>query len=339
MSLLWCGGEDISFQNGGLPTVDLSYYRVGYARCDLQCPTSGNAVKGNQFPGGAVTTAWMSWRGENPAGSLNGSTPLGGFGQYSSTNSLVVGTNSVTPNKATLYKYNGSTLTALASETGTSLAQSTLLRFDMQVVSYGASASVNVYVGGSLIISFTGDVTVSGMTAMDCCVFGPATSGSGGRYYFSEVMVADEDLRAWPGLVTLAPNATGATASWTGTWSTVNQTTLSDANPLYTNTAALDEMLKVTSLPSGTFVVKGVQAAARMAVSATGAVPTKVKLGWLNASGATGATGSGFGSGSTKSLTGAYTTYDQLDTLNPVTGVAFTQAEVSGIQIDLESST
>src|SRR6266699_7117527 len=69
--------------------------------------------------------------------------------------------------KLALYKYDGTTQTLLAAETGNSFTLSTLHRLDLQLVSYGASATVNVCFNGILVITFSGGTTVSGVTDLD----------------------------------------------------------------------------------------------------------------------------------------------------------------------------
>jgi len=72
--------------------------------------------------------------------------------------------------------------------------------------------------------------------------------------------------------------------------------------------------------------------AARMAKSQSPGV-TQVELGY-NSGGSVA-----YGTGATKALTTGYTTYNQLDSINPVTGVAWVQADMNGLQIDMQALT
>ena len=128
------------------------------------------------------------------------------------------------------------------------------------------------------------------------------------------------------GLVTLALTGPGSTDAWTGAYGTINQTTISDTTPNYTASAAQDQQFNVTDPPSGIFDVKAVKIAARAAKSGT---PTKIALGYN--SGGTVAVGVA------KALTTAYATYESLDLVNPVTGVAFTVAEITALQLNARS--
>ena len=129
----------------------------------------------------------------------------------------------------------------------------------MQVVGPLATAVVNVYIDGALIISFSGDVTVTGLTSYNCASFSGLL---GNTPWLSEFIVADEDLRAWNGLLTMALTGAGTTDAWTGVYSTINGTTLSTASPNYVNVVNQDQQFINTAAPSGIFGVKAIKIAA-----------------------------------------------------------------------------
>jgi len=334
MAILWCGGEDIDFPNGTLVAVSTvsTNFRAGYARCSIQQQTQGGMAKGIPFPGGAVTSAWVTWRALST--NVNNITQrMFGFGLSGTVKGLFVGTDSATASKLALCKYDGTTTTQLASETGTSWGINVIHRFDMNLVSYGASATVTVYLDGASIISFSGDVTVSGVTNVDSIFMGGSNVNVASDPQFSEIVVADEDTRSFPGLVTMAPNGAGTTTNWTNNaFTNLNGTTISDAQPVSSNTNAQLQEYNLIDLPTGTFVIKAVMIVARMAKSQAPGV-TQVELGY-NSGGSVA-----YGTGATKALTTGYTSYDQLDSINPVTGVAWVQADMNGLQIDMQALT
>jgi hypothetical protein len=332
MSILWVGGEDIDFPNGATATVSTtsSTFRAGYARCSLPTLSTASITRSNAFPGGAVTSAWLSFH-LFVASTIGANTRAVGFGLSGTSGSLTLGSGSAT-NKFALWKYDGTTATLLASETGTSLATSTAYRIDMQVVNFGATATVNVFINGILLITFSGNVAVSGMANFDSVILTGVASGFA-LGNISEVIVADQDTRAWPGVVTMALTGAGTTNNWTNnTFSNINGTTISDASPASVNVSAQDQQYNVTDLPTGSFVIPVVKISARMAVSASPAV-TQVKLGY-NSGGTVG-----FGTGATKLLTTAYATYEQFDSINPVTGLAWAQSDMNALQLELQSLT
>lgn len=195
----------------------------------------------------------------------------------------------------------------------------------MQIVSYGASATVNLFVGGVLVLTYTGSISLTGVSNLDqVWLAGNANAIVG----YSQVLVADEDTRAL--IVTnLAPTSDGTTHSWTGAYSTVNLTAFTDATPNYTNTSAQDQQSNVTDLPTGAFVIRAVKIAARALKSAS-STPTKLRLGYND--GGTVAFG-----GAAQSLTAAWATYEQLDLLNPNGSVAWAQSIMNALQLDMQS--
>lgn len=326
MSILWCGGEDVDFPNGGFTITvgtSTSNYRTGYARCTVLCNTA--VARSNNFPGGAVTSCWFSCR---MVSTSNTSQINCGLTKDSSSQSgLYVGTGSV-GGKLVLYKYDGTTKTALATDSGTSIVSGGgIYRIDMQVINYGVSATVNVYVNFILILTFTGDVTVTGVTSLSAAgIWGPSVG-------MSEFIVSDLDTRSLQGLVTLALTGAGTVNAWTNpTFSNINGTTLSDASPTNSNTNGQDNQYNVTDLPAGAYDVKAVKTAIRAAVSSTPAV-TKIKMGYD--SGGT----IGFGTGASKTPATAYGTFEQLDAINPVTSSQWLQSQMNALQLTFRSET
>lgn len=329
MSILWCGGEDIDFPNGTaiVPGTGSGQFRTGYSRCTVAMTSIGTA-KSTVFPGGAVTSCWLSLRGYIPALSTL-SVRYAGLGFGGTNKGLFIGTDATTNTKMTLAKYDGTTHTVLATETGNSLASLTLKRYDIQLISYGASATVNVYVDGALILTFSGNTAVSGVTALDS-VFLSNQQGASSFMTSSEIIVADEDPRAWPGLLTMVPTGLGTTDNWSNTAaSNVNPTTINDANAAFTNSTAQDEQYNVTDPPSGVYAIKAVRLAAR-AMSTSGATAANLKLGVKN--GATIATAP------QHAMTTAFATYEDIFATDPTTGLAWALADMTALQLELLSA-
>jgi hypothetical protein len=223
--------------------------------------------------------------------------------------------------KLGLYKRDAGTNTLIASEAGLSLSTGALHRVDMHVVSYGASATVNVFLDGVLLITFTGAVNASGVTDLD-----QVWDMFEGSYspWISEVLVADEDTRPYQGIVTHALTGAGTTDSWTGVYSTINQTAISDATPNYSNTSNQDQGFNITDMPAGVFSIAAFRAVMRAAKSAS-PTPAQIAMGFNS--------GGSVAVGSDQAITTSYATYAQIFTVNPVTGVAFTLAEMNALQL------
>jgi len=327
MSILWCGGEDIDFSIGAATSFfsNTAAFRNTYARGAYFVGSNADA-RSVAFSGGAITSCWLSFQ-ISANSNATASKRLFGLSKSGTNAMLLLATASASGTRLALSKWDGSTLTQLAAEAGNNY--SGLLRVDLQLVNYGASAVVNVYVNSIQVISFSGDVTVLGNTSLDQVVLIGATAT---QPLISEVIVANEDTRSFPGLMTLALTGAGTTDSWSGVFSTINQTTISDTSPNFTNTAAQDQQFNITDLPTGgAFVIKAVKIAARMAVSAT-PTATKVSLGYNSGGSAA------FGTGAQKTLTTAYLTYEQLDATNPVTTAAWAQSDMNALQLDMRSA-
>jgi hypothetical protein len=287
-------------------------------------------AKSIPFNAGAQTSAWLSFRAYT--GNNQNTQSIIALGLSGTNLCLGLTVDSGTVGKLALFKYDGTTKTQLASETGTSLVTNTPMRFDMQVTSYGASATVNVYLNNTSLISFTGNVAVSGMTNFDSVFVNAIGSSSGNTYVISECFVADSDTRAVQGVQTLALTGAGTTNNWTNnTYTNINGTSYSDSNPTSVNTTGTDQQYNVTDPTPASFTVAAVQISARMAKGLT-STPTQVKLGY-NSGGSVA-----FGTGAAKTVTTAYNTYQQIDATNPVTGNAFTPSELTALQFDLQSA-
>ena len=326
MAIIGCYAEDIDFISPASVSVQTSGMRSGYARCMICSPTGTKTLP---FAGGAVTSAWLSWVATFNAGDTN-KRWIGLINSATSNSGIWFGLGSAS-NKAAIFKYDGTTLTTLATETGTSLgtgiANVGTAKFDLQIVNYGSSSVVNLFVNGALVISYSGSTAISGVANLDCVgLAGENNVGNGGM---SEIIVADEDTRSFS-LFVMAPTGAGTTDNWTGAVTTINGTSFSDASPNFTNTAAQDQQANLTDPPTGIFGVKAVKIAARAAAS-VGSTPTKIKLGYNS--------GGSVAVGAAQTLTNSYTTYEQLDATNPVTSAAWAFSDLAALQLDLRSST
>lgn len=345
MNILWAGGEDADFQLwGGATSIDTTAgrFRSGWARCTIQ----SNQLQSNSqgfpqtrsapFQGGAVTNCWYTFRGyfNNGGGANFNNNNCVALGKSGNFGYLTIG---ISGSQFQIVKLDASTgtRTVLATESGSDFAMNTLYRFDIQVSNYGASGTVTVYVNGTVIMTFTGNIAVTGITNLDTVII-PSTTGTNAGSFYSEIIVADSDTRSIQGLATLALTGAGTTTGWSNnTFSNINGTSESDNNPTNVNTAAVDQQYTVTNINTAipSFAVLACKITARAARTSS-STPTNVKLGY-------GSAGSGFfGSGASKAITSniGYTVYEQYDTINPITSAAFTPTDMSTLQLDLESA-
>lgn len=275
MNILWCGGEDIDFPFGDVPSFSITTGRSrvadGWSRGALGTTTESD-IRSMVFPGGKVTSCWLSvWvyisgvANKRIVGLTDSDNPGKGifFGIGSATN------------KFGLMKFDGTTQTVLASQVDTMAVTATLLKVCMQIISYGASATINLYVSGSLVLTYSGDISISGVSGFDQVAF--RAGGAGYTVQISECIVADGDIRASE-LHTRISTSTDGDSEWDGTHEDIDEITISDADSISTNAADEDALLGLTSLPAGDYAVDAVRIAAR-AIAPSGATANKLLLG------------------------------------------------------------
>ncbi len=335
MAILWLGGEDLDFTGGSARIAHTSAgtFRPTYARCAVISSNTGVPMWSNSFPGGAVTSCWVTmevaYNDNNTFSTLHCGLVSVASGNGSG---LYVGTrSSVSPLTLGLFTYDGATATQLAAGAFPIWLNNTnlLKRFDIQLISYGATATVNIYVAGSLNLTFTGDVRIGGLTTIDAVAVvrgGNVPTVANG---YSEIIVADEDTRAFVGLATLVPTSAGTTDDWTGAYTDVNEITIDDATMVYTSTAAKDEQFNITNPLAGNYRVKAVGVVAR-ATSTLAAAVNSVALGFNNAG--------TVAVGAPHLTTTAWTSELEIFAQDPTTSADWLLADMNALQVDLQSS-
>lgn len=326
-NILGAYSEDIHFPNGTTPTnVDTNSgrFRAGYARFAID--NRANFARTLSLVGGAVISAWASARAY--AVGAQTSNMWFGLGLNASGNKGVcIGTDSSSSTKLAIVKYDGSTRTSLATESGTSLTTGSIIKLDLQVTGNSGltSCTLTAYVNSTQVATVS-SIDLSALFAtLDCFILG---SNGGGNFVMSEFIVADGDTRTLS-VVTHAPTAAGSANNWTGAYTDISENVISDATLNFVNTTAQSVQYNVNDLPSGTFAVKSVSIASRMAISGAN-VPTGVKLGLLIS--ATEYLDSAH------TLTSTFTTYERLMTTSPATSAAFSMSEINAMQLDHQSA-
>lgn len=324
MSYLWCGGEDIDFPNGNVTygPNGSSGFRTGYARCGLGVGTGIGMAYSTPFQGGAVTAGWLSCQCILLVG-VNTSQQRIGFG--TGTAGIMIGSSSSSANKLAIWGWNGSTFTQLAIEPGTSINTHTQFKFDVHFTGLGSSPSVSVYIGGNLMLTYSGTVPISNAS---CVMLGAVNVSD--IWTVSEIIVADADTRAVQGLVTMAPSGNGTTQNWSNpAFTNFSPVVINDANSAFVNTTGQDEQATLSDMPSGNFSIPLVKIAAR-ALATTGAASTNLKLGVNN--------GGTVAVGSSLALSTAFNTVENYDTTDPTTGSAWVLSQMNGMQLDMRSA-
>jgi hypothetical protein len=317
MTILWCGGEEIDFAETLIPTGVIGVsYRSGYSRCSIWGDT-----KSKVFSASPITSCWLhSYMYRLTNGQLN--LNLIGLIDSSSNKGIWLRTGASSVNTIDIVKYNGSTYTILTSGTGLHIANSTAT-YDLNIINFGSSCTINFYINQYPQLTWSGDLTdlsISGFNAVAIC-------GYNAINYASEVIVADQDTRLMS-LVTLYPSAAGDTSSWTGAYTDINETLYSDSDLIYSSTADQESQFNLSTRPAGSLKSLGLKIATR---ATKGTDSLNIKLGIRS--------GTTTYLGSTKTVDTRWTTHEDLYQVNPITGVAFTNADIDSLQVAVKSIT
>ena len=251
----------------------------------------------------------------------------------SGTVPLIAVFTTATTGELKLCRWNLSTWDVL--DTG-AVPSASPFRLDMYVENYGATGRVRVWLTYTLgyapavlwLDSGVVDITTSGYANFDGIYLVPRAPAAGDGS-FSELVFADEPTHRM-NLVTIYPDAAGDVNQWVGAYTDVDELEASTADFTESGTAGQLFLCNVTDLPVGTgYTPLGVQVTALAAKGTSG--PTKIKL-------AIKTHGTVYYSGDF-TLDVAYKGYSYLWTTNPSTGIGWTTAEITALQIGYESVT
>lgn len=282
MPFFFIGGEDHDFQKIGVATVDIATTaarRTSNARCSLRVGP-GIAATDGWFAvfSTPLTSFWWTGRVYFSAITAFPATAYDLVAFYDGiTRRLNLGVDTVanTPHLV-LYKQTASgTRTALATSSN-QLVIATQYKIDIQVIAYGASCTVNVYLDNVLWLTFSGNpITDSATSLSGFAVGGVANSSSS---YWSEIIVSSNETRMLS-LVTLPALANGNTFNWTtGTTTDLSEVTLTDATLASSATAGQIAQSTITSTGvTGNPIIQAVAISARAQKGTTG--PSKADLG------------------------------------------------------------
>lgn len=322
MAFLFIGGEDTDF----LPfaqtwSADQSAgtFRSGYARLAMASGLSAELT--NPLGQGFTPAAqfWLTFRCMTKQGS-NGQTLLALYDGAKQRLGLRVNTDL---SLSLVAVSDGGTATALVSSAANVITDGALQKFDLSV-SFGSSGSLTLYVDGTQVATYTGDLTAgSSSTAL-----GAFALFAVGKYrsYLSEIIVASGDTRTMS-LVTHAPTAAGTTNQWIGTYADIDETQANGSDVIFTSNAAQIASFDVNSLPQGAFAVRAVKVTAAGTHGESG--PTQVQLG-LRVDGTNTFAPA-------QALDTGWTRVNTIFETNPVTGAPFTMDEVNAMEIAVQS--
>jgi hypothetical protein len=320
MTIIWCGGEDIDFPNWDTVGSSSSGSRTDYSRVSIGA--SSAVVVSTTFQ--PLTSAWLHlWQGQATGLTTWSDRPFFGLINYStgSRKGIYITGDDATSN-VKIKTYDGSSYSTLVTGTG-NFFSTPLGSYDLHIADFGVSSTIRLYKNRNLVVEFTGDSSISGISNLNAVLLVEYTSGY--IPLFSEIIVADVDTRLMS-LKTLAPNAAGDTNEWdSGSYTDIDETTAS-SDVIATEGVEDNFQCNLTGMPSGTFKVKAVKVAAS---SADDAAQMGLKLGVK--------TNSAVHLGPAHSLTPSWVTLEKIFQTNPETASVFTSGEIDSLQLALRT--
>lgn len=337
-SYLFAGGEDADFTSIGGVGVDTTAAnrRASYSRCALKV-ASVAVGDGWNAAFAAASSLWLTARALFTNNVNVGSSVASRIITLKdgSTARLALIATGAAFNATSAWSYRLVKITAAGASTTLATASGTIAtglvqKLDM-FVNYAVAGACQVYVDGTKIIDYAGDVTTDSATTLSGFALGtPVVDGATGQTFWSECIVSDSDTRGLS-LATLPPLAAGNTAAWTGAVTDVNETTLSDTTVITSATAAQVEEFTVTppAVITGTVPIRAVVVAARASKGATG--PQNLQ--------AVVRTGAADFTSANLAVTTALARVAANWATNPNTGLAWTAADLTaaGFNIGLKS--
>jgi hypothetical protein len=281
MTILFAGSEDIDFITTGAVSMGTTagWFRAGYVRGVIY--TSGSAadppvnrVASSIFA--SVSSLWAHgyvYKSSNTGDITN--APVMRFLDASGVCRLVIRVTATNQTWSVWTRNAAGTFTQLGANFVTNLVLAAVTPIDVQI-NYGTSGLINVYVGGALVFTYSGNVTTDSATTLAQVEWnGVGTTNT----LWSEMIVADIDTR-YMGLFLLNSGTSGTRVEWTGTSTNVNKAAINDATFITSATAAQVNEYKTggIALPPGSFTVPAVVTSMRALVGATG--PQHVDMGF-----------------------------------------------------------
>lgn len=328
-TIYFAGGEDYDFTKLGACSVDTattSARRTANARCSLKVNAGAGSTDGWSGTFSAPQSAfWLTARYY----ATNSYSSSSYFIQLKDASGVTRLTVDIAPGLRLSKVSAAGSVTSLAT-TAVTPAAATLIKVDMYV-NYGASGTVQLYLDGTLVLSYSGNTVTDSATAIASVVLGGINTNV--PHYWSEVICADVDTRSMS-LVTLAPTANGNTFNWdAGSYANINETTLDDTGVISSGTVGQVAQFTVGSSGiTGNSAIKAVCVTARASAGTTGPqhVKASVRTGGADYASATIA----LQSGSLARIQGVFLT-------NPATGNAWVNSDVTaaGFNVGLVSDT
>lgn len=325
MTVLFMGGELAAFTPSDSAVLETATsYDASFSRGSIHCPRSTNYAEAS--PSAAGANIWIHFDIQSDA--ISSGTQTARFLWYDSSGNerIRIRYGGGTTNELIVDYWNGASYTSL---TAVSLdMQSARQTIDLNVVCNSATGSINLYVAGTNRLN-SGSINLSSVTDLKKFRFyGATVSTLQVDTWVSQVIVADEPTIGWR-LISRYPSAAGATSSWGGAYSDVDELILSDADFIYSASANQVSTFTQTGNAISGYVVRAVCVSARAKKGASG--PANLQL-------ALRASGTDYYS-SSNALTVGYTPVQNIWEQNPATTADWLAASIDALQPGVKSIT
>lgn len=274
MTFYFIGGEDHDFTKIGVCSVDTAtttVRRTANSRCTLKVGVNAATTDGwSASLDAARSSLWLTARIFGVSGAA--SNAIVDFISFMDGTNRRLGIDfTQNSNQFRLYKKTAAGTKTTLVTSAVNFSFSVLQKIDVQIV-YGTSGLMNLYLDGTLIATYSGDLTTDGATSLSGFVLGSTspTNSASVSTYWSEVICGLDDTRSL-NLVTLAPSANGNAFAWTNSYANLSEVTLDDTTLCSSSTAGdLAQMTVSSGGITGNPAIRAVCISARAQKGASG---------------------------------------------------------------------
>lgn len=325
MTIYFMGGEMGAFIPSDSTVVEIASisgtFNPSFARCAILCNYTENYIESPSI--GSLTTAWMHC--DMQLGPFPGSgTRFSWYDGSAAERIRIIG--DATGTLSVQYNVGAGWVTAGSQISVTMGSRQTI---DLQVVCNSASGSIKLYIAGTQRIT-SGTIDLSAITALNKNRFLGYTEPSSGlatHTYVSQVIVANESTIGMR-LLTRYPNAAGATSSWTGAYTDIDEIVYEDADFILSGSNNQVSTFGQTGPAITGYTVRAVGVTARARKGASG--PQNLRH-------ALRVSGTDYFSGSDIALDAGYLATETIWETNPATSAAWVNTAIDALQPGVKS--
>jgi len=320
MTILLVANEDVDFIDSISDTSNTYIGNSIYSRSGIK--TANRCVSAYFTPS---TTLWLSYFSVQ---SVFTEMPNVLFRCTTSSSMIGVGYSALLNDETTtgLALFNGNDddgFFLMGGEESNSLGSAgTVNRIDLYVYRYGLSnSSIIGYVNGYQRIYYSGNLVYGDGGSIDQIMINLF-----GTHQVFGFVVATEDTRNMY-VKTLAPNAAGSFSGWTGSYTDINELPINNTTSIHTEVPDVNFQCNLTGMPgSGSYDIQAVTVAYQ-GIKGTDGI--RMKHGF--------ATNGQTVLSSPIDQFSFYSSTNQVYTVNPATGVAFTPSDINNLQLAFQS--